>query len=216
MSRASSSVGIYHNSKFATRLARKAARSMSVVVLGSIYTKGVTPTTPVLFLYDEFDAASIRGPVVVVDTETVEPELIRSLLPHCPPALCRLPRAIPRMLAATKAHRELVIVDPLPGPSNTAHLMLMACDTVVFPFDGREHELRLVLHLVPSWLEQYKSILKSHRPRIVIHAPDTESAALAADIASRILPSVSLSAVVVWGPITALLAHLERPHTRGV
>ena len=214
MSRASSSVGIYHNSKCATRLARKAAKSMSVVVLGSIYTKGVTPTTPVLFLYDEFDAASIRGhSVVVVDTETVEPELIRSLLPHCPPALCRLPRAIPRMLAATKADRELVIVDPLPGPSTTAHLMLMACDTVVFPFDGREHELRLVLHLVPSWLDQYKSILKSHRPRIVIY---TESDALAADIASRIIPSVALSAVVVWGPITALLAHLERPHTRGV
>ena len=60
---------------------------------------------------------------------------------------------------------------------------LMACDTVVFPFDGREHELRLVLHLVPPWLEQYKPILKKHRPRIVIY---TESAALAADIASRI------------------------------
>ena len=200
MSRASSSVGIYHNSECATRLARVAAKSMSVVVLGSIYTKGAAP--PVLFLYDEFDAASIRGPVVVVDTETVEPEMIRSLMPHCPPALCRLPRAIPRMLAAAKAHRELVIVDPLPGPSTTAHLMLMACETVVFPFDGREHALRLFLHLVSSWLEQYKPILKSHRPRIVIYADTEESAAAA-------IPAVSRSAAVVWGPISALLEHLE-------
>ena len=216
-SRASSakSVGIYRSSACATRLARAAAKTMSVVVLGSIYTKGVTPETPELLLSKEFDVASLRGgsPVVVsVDTETVEPEMIRSLEPHCPPVLFSLPRRVPRMLAAIKANHDLVIVDPLPGLSTTARLMLMACDTVVFSFDGTRgscSSLRLFLRLVPSWIEQYKQILHDHRPRIVIFTQDTESGALAADIASRIVTS----GAVVCGPIAALLAHLK-PETR--
>lgn len=221
----SASVGFYRGSECASALARVAVEAVeSVVVLGSIYTEGVTPDTPVIFLYDEFDAASVRGasPVVVrVDTETVEHEMIRAMQPHCPPALVRLPRAIPIMLDAIKAvkadkaeleadrERVLVIVDPLPGPSTTTHLMLMACDTVVVPFDGTREScsaLRLFLHLAPSWLEHYKPILRSHRPRIVLFVtrPEPERVALAEEIASRLFPSAS----VVVGPIAALLAHI--------
>ena len=218
----SASVGFYRGSECASALAREADRReevVSVVVLGSIYTEGVTPDTPVIFLYDEFDAASVRGasPVVVrVDTETVEHEMIRAMQPHCPPALVRLPRAIPRMLDAIKAvkadrERVLVIVDPLPGPSTTTHLMLMACDAVVVPFDGTREScsaLRLFLHLVPSWLEHYKPVLRSHRPRIVVFVlatrPEPERVALAEEIASRLFPSAS----VVAGPVAALLAHI--------
>ena len=244
----SASVGFYRGSECASALAREAVEAdeadrreeveaveadrreevVSVVVLGSIYTEGVTPDTPVIFLYDEFDAASVRGasPVVVrVDTETVEHEMIRAMQPHCPPALVRLPRAIPRMLDAIKAvkavkavkaakadrERVLVIVDPLPGPSTTTHLMLMACDAVVVPFDGTREScsaLRLFLHLVPSWLEHYKPVLRSHRPRIVVFVlatrPEPERVALAEEIASRLFPSAS----VVAGPVAALLAHI--------
>ena len=224
----SASVGFYRGSECASALAREAVAVEaveSVVVLGSIYTEGVAPETPVIFLYDEFDAASVRGAslvVVKVDTETVEAEMIRAMQPHCPPALDRLPRAIPRMLDAIKAvkavkadkadrERVLVIVDPLPGPSTTTHLMLMACDTVVVPFDGTREScsaLRLFLHLVPSWLEHYKPILRSHRPRIVIFVfaarPEPERVARAEEIASRLFPSAS----VVVGPIAALLAHI--------
>ena len=241
----SASVGFYRGSECASALAREAVEAdeadrreeveaveadrreevVSVVVLGSIYTEGATPDTPVIFLYDEFDAASVRGasPVVVrVDTETVEHEMIRAMQPHCPPALVRLPRAIPRMLDAIKAakavkaakadrERVLVIVDPLPGPSTTTHLMLMACDAVVVPFDGTREScsaLRLFLHLVPSWLEHYKPVLRSHRPRIVVFVlatrPEPERVALAEEIASRLFPSAS----VVAGPVAALLAHI--------
>ena len=232
--RASHSVGIYRNTECATLLAHEAveAAQAAVVVLGSVYTAGVSPETPVLFLYDEFDAASLfsqisqssqtRGasPVVVVDTKKADPEMIRSLLPHCPPVLHRLPRAIPRMLAEIKADRALarervlIIVDPLPGPSTTAQLMLMACDTVVFPFDGTREScsaLLLFLHLVPSWLEQYKTILKSHRPRIVIFTPDTESAALASQ-QMRQRPADA----VVQGSVATLLAYLEQGAWSGV
>ena len=112
-----------------------------------------------------------------------------------------------------KADRErvLVIVDPLPGPSTTTHLMLMACDAVVVPFDGTREScsaLRLFLHLVPSWLEHYKPVLRSHRPRIVVFVlatrPEPERVALAEEIASRLFPSAS----VVVGPVAALLAHI--------
>ena len=231
---ASHSVGIYRNTECATLLAHEAVEAVeaaqaAVVVLGSVYTAGVSPETPVLFLYDEFDAASLFSrisqisrisPVVVVDTQKAEPEMIRSLLPHCPPVLDRLPRVIPRMLAAIKAERArarervLIIVDPLPGPSTTAQLMLMACDTVVFPFDGTREScsaLLLFLHLVPSWLEQYKTILKSHRPRIVIFTPDTESAALASQ-QMRQRPADA----VVQGSVATLLAYLEQGAWFGV
>jgi hypothetical protein len=201
------SVGFYRGSERASALAREAANATwSVVVLGSIYTEGVVsiytdtegvaPETPVVFLHDEFDVASVCGdsPVVVrVDTETVEGEMIRAMQQTCAqydPALLFLPRAIPKMLAAIKAAKEeaqarvLVIVDPLPGPSTTTHLMLMACDTVVVPFDGTRAScsaLRLFLRLVPSWLEHYKPILRSHRPRFVVFAtpPEPERVALA-------------------------------------
>lgn len=222
----SRSVGIYRDSKLATRLAHKAAKTVPVAVLGSIYTEGVTPGTLVSFLYDDFDAASLFGrsargssPVVVaVDTEKVEPEMIRSLLPHCPPVLFRLPRSIPKMIAAIKAERErarervLVIVDPLPGPSTTAQLMLLACDTVVFPLDGTREScsaLRLFLHLVPSWLEQYKTILKSHRPHIVIFARDTGTADLASHQLRELRELRCPADAVVQGPVEALLAYLE-------
>jgi hypothetical protein len=240
------SIGFYRGSESASSLAREAKEAdatWSVVVLGSIYTEGVAPETPVLFLYDEFDAASVRGdsPVVVrVDTETVEAEMIRAMQPTCAqyyPALLRLPHTIPKMLAAIKAAKEveeveeveadqreaveaaqaagacrgrvLVIVDPLPGPSTTTHLMLMSCDTVVVPFDGTREScsaLRLFLHLVPSWLDHYKPILRSHRPRFVVFAtrPEPEMIALAKKIASGLFPSAS----VVAGPIEALLAHI--------
>lgn len=207
------SFGFYRSSECASGLARDATKAMvPVVVLGSVYTEGVKPETPVVFLYDAFDTSLVHGdsPVVLrVDTETAEAEMIRALLPSCPPALFGLPRAIPKMLAAIKAARErvLVIVDPLEGPSTTTHLMLMACDTVVFRFDGTRESLsslRLFFLLVPSWLEQHKPILRSHRPRIVVFAtrPEPTSVALAEDLASRLFPS----AVVVAGPIAALLA----------
>ena len=245
----SRSVGVYRSNELAAQLAREAAKAMPVVVLGSIYTEGVTPETPVIYLYDEFDAASsdtsatsatsatftsatftsatsvTSAPLVlVVDTETVEPEMIRSMLPSCAkhePALLRLPRAIPKLLAAIKAEpveaettadrKRLVIFDPLQGPSTTTHLMLMACDTVVVPFDGTRASLsalRLFLCLAPSWLEHYKPILRSHRPRIVVFATGQEGQegqrGLAEDIASRLFPS----AVVVSGTIAQLIAHL--------
>jgi hypothetical protein len=208
MSRA---VGFYRCSKLATKIAKRAAKDMPVVVLGSIYTKGVTPETPMLFLYDEFDPTSVRGGLATVDTERAEKEMQRAMLPYCPPVLLRLPRAVPKMLAAIKADRErvLVVVDSLPGPSVTSQLMLMACDAVVVSFDGTRESyeaLRLFLHLVSSWLKQYSPILRSHRPRIVVFAtrPET-SASIAEDLTSRLFPS----AVVVAGPRSAaLVAHL--------
>ena len=189
------SVGVYRSSELAAQLAREAVRVMSVVVIGSIYTEGVTPETPAISLFDEFDFASIRaaraGPLVfVVDTEEVEPAMIRAMLPVCAPALLRLPRAIPKLFAAIKAEpveaveaveafepdrTRLVIFDPPQGPSTTTHLMLMACDTVVVQLDGTRASLsalRLFLCLAPSWLEHYKPILRSHRPRIVVFATD--------------------------------------------
>jgi hypothetical protein len=202
----SRSVGVYRSNELAAQLAREAAKAMPVVVLGSIYTEGVTPETPVIYLYDEFDAASIRGSsplVFVVDTETVEPEMVRSMLPSCGPALFRLPRAIPKLLATIKAAAvDLVVFDPLQGPSTTTHLMLMACDTVVVPFDGTRSSLsalRLFLCLATSWLEHYKPILRSHRPRIVVFATE-EKARSAEDIAARLFPSA-----VVVSSIAALL-----------
>jgi hypothetical protein len=179
-----------------------------VVVLGNIYTDGVTETeTPVVLLYEEFDTALVHAPwpvVLTVDTETVEKEMIRALQPRCPPVLFSLPRAIPKILAAIKAKADgvLVIVDPLEGPSTTTHLMLMACDTVVFPFDGTREScssLRLFLNLVPSWLEHYKQILRSHRPRIVVFAPE-----LTVDLAEGIVSRLCPFAVVVAGPISVL------------
>jgi hypothetical protein len=87
--------------------------------------------------------------------------------------------------------------------------MLMSCDTVVVPFDGTREScsaLRLFLHLVPSWLDHYKPIIQSHRPRFVVFAtrPEPEMIALAKKIASGLFPSAS----VVAGPIEALLAHI--------
>jgi hypothetical protein len=247
------SVGVYRSSELAAQLAREAVKTktMSVVVIGSIYTEGVTPETPAISLYDEFDAASIRAAtaasplVFVVDTEEVEPEMILAMLPVCAPALLRLPRAIPKLFAAIKAEpveaepveaepveaepveaeptadrKRLVIFDPLQGPSTTTHLMLMACDTVVVPFDGTRASLsalRLFLSLAPSWLEHYKPILRSHRPRIVVFATGQTGlkgqegqegqegqTGLAEEIASRLFPS----AVVVSGTIAQLIAHL--------
>ena len=234
------SVGVYRSSELAAQLAREAVKTktMSVVVIGSIYTEGVTPETPAISLYDEFDAASIRAAtaastlVFVVDTEEVEPEMILAMLPVCAPALLRLPRAIPKLFAAIKAEpveaepveaeptadrKRLVIFDPLQGPSTTTHLMLMACDTVVVPFDGTRASLsalRLFLCLAPSWLEHYKPILRSHRPRIVVFATGLKGLndkkgqegerGLAEEIASRLFPS----AVVVSGTIAQLIAHL--------
>lgn len=205
-------------------------------VVGEVaLNKGVTQ----FFLYDEFDATSVSGdaPVVVKVTgsatrvykvdallhvdyrlrdengvpteETVEREMDRAMLPDCPPALFRLPRAIPKLLAAVKAARRrvLVVVDPLPGPSVTSQLMLMACDAVVVSFDGtrESHDaLLLFLHIVPAWLEQYKPVLKSHRPRIVVFATDVSHLAAAERMTTRLFPS----AVVVAGPrAAALLAH---------
>ena len=206
----SQSFGFYRSSACASGLALEAARAnVPVVVLGSIYTDGVTPETPVVSLHAALDPTALvhvgaRVVVVRVETETVENEMTRAVLPGCPPVLFGLRRAIPKMLAEIKAKAEgvLVIVDPLPGPSVTSHLMLLACDTVVVSFDGTRESrdaLRLFLHLVPSWIEQYNL---SHRPRIVVFAtrPET-SVALAEDIVSRLFPS----AVVVKGPISALL-----------
>ncbi len=220
----SRSVGVYRSNELAAQLAREAAKAMPVVVLGSIFTEGLIPGTPVIYLHDEFDAASIRAikgdtslPVVfVVDTETVEPEMTRSMLPSCGPALFRLPRAIPKMFAAIKAEAAdgLVVFDPLQGPSTTTHLMLMACDTVVVPFDGTRSSLsalRLFLCLAPSWLEHYKPILRSHLPRIVVFATTDGNCRMgqkdkpdAEDIASRLFPA----AVVVCGTTAELLAHI--------
>jgi hypothetical protein len=202
----SRSVGVYRSNELAAELAREAAKSMPVVVLGSIFTEGVTPATPVIYLYDEFDAASIRGSsplVFVVDTETVEPEMVRSMLPSslpsCGPALFRLPRAIPKLFATIKAAAVdgLVVFDPRQGPSTTTHLMLMACDTVVVPFDGTRSSLsalRLFLCLATSWLEHYKPILRSHRPRIVVFATE-EKARSAEDIASLFPSAVVVSSI---------------------
>ena len=229
------SVGVYRSSELAAQLAREAVKTktMSVVVIGSIYTEGVTPETPAISLFDELDFASIRaataGPLVfVVDTEEVEPTMIRAMLPVCAPALLRLPRAIPKLFAAIKAEAHeafeseavepdrtrLVIFDPPQGPSTTTHLMLMACDTVVVQLDGTRASLsalRLFLCLAPSWLEHYKPILRSHRPRIVVFATgqtgqegQKDQRGLAEEIASRLVPS----AVVVSGTIAQLIAHL--------
>jgi cellulose biosynthesis protein BcsQ len=139
--------------------------------------------------------------------------MIRAMLPTCAkhePALLRLPRAIPKLFAAIKAEAEaeaaggLVIFDPLQGPSTTTHLMLMACDTVIVPFDGTRSSLsalRLFLGLAPCWLEHYKPILGSHRPRIVVYATQKDQND---QKDQRMFPS----AVVVYGTIADLLAHL--------
>jgi len=207
----SESFGFYRSSACASGLALEAANAMvPVVMLGSIYTDGVTPETPVVSLLDPalvYGDSPQRVVVVRVETETVENEMSRAVIPRCPPALLVLRRAIPKMLAEIKAKAEgvLVIVDPLPGPSVTSHLMLMACDTVVVSFDGTRESrfaLSLFLRLVPGWLEQYKPILRSRCPRIVVFATRPETGvALAKDIVSRLYPS----AVVVAGSLATLL-----------
>jgi hypothetical protein len=106
------SVGFYRCTDNVAALCARAADG-PVVLLGSMYSTGVTTGTPELFLYDQFNAAALRGtglaPLVVakVDTERVEKEMLRALQPWCPPVLLHLPRRPMGMIAAIKAEYAL-------------------------------------------------------------------------------------------------------------
>jgi hypothetical protein len=105
-----------------------------------------------------------------------------------------------------------VIVDSLPGPSTTALLLLMACDTVVVQFDGTRAStasLRLFLALLPSWLDHYKPHLIGHRPRVVVLATP-ESIDCAGELVERRKqdPAQPHLSVVCSSPVESLLTRL--------